>query len=57
MSISESQRLQDKHQKEQNFTTIPVNCVEEDYLDLLTNGETERDLETSCYTSLQSLRP
>ena len=42
MSVSENQRLHDKQQKEQNFTTVPVNCVEEDYL--LTNGETKRDL-------------
>ena len=32
MSISENQKLRDTQQKEQIFTTVPVNCVEEDYL-------------------------
>ena len=36
-----NQRLHDKQQKEQSFTTVPVNCVEEDYL--LTDEETDRD--------------
>ena len=42
MSISENQKLRDTQQKEQIFTTVPVNCVEEDYL--LSNGEAERDI-------------
>ena len=42
MSISENRKLCDTQQKEQIFTTVPVNCVEEDYL--LSNGEAERDL-------------
>ena len=45
MSISENQRLGDTQQKEQIFTSVPVNCVEEDYL--LSNGETEIDLKSS----------
>ena len=32
MSISENQKLRDTQQKEQIITTVPVNCVEEDYL-------------------------
>ena len=49
MSISENQKLRDTQQKEQIFTTVPVNCVEEDYL--LSNGEAERDLKSSLTIS------
>ena len=49
MVISENHRLRDTQQKEQIFTTVPVNCVMEDYL--LTNGETERDLKSSLTIS------
>ena len=37
MSISENQRLHDKQQKKQNFTTVPANCVEEDYVSNVSN--------------------
>ena len=49
MSISENQKLRDTQQKEQIFTTVPVNCVEEDYL--LSNGEAKRDLKSSLTIS------
>ena len=55
MSISENQKLRDTQQKEQIFTTVPVNCVEEDYL--LSNGEAKRDLKSSLTISRHLATP